>query len=713
MFINKNIWRTAAVMMASAALLVSCVELEENQTEAVGYLVAPSLDIDVTVDDLLLTKALDFTVETPSIDEISFKVTDNKGKVRYEDEGLWTEPLILPAGSYTVEASYGENGFGAPYFYKIVTGTIDNLEYENLGTINVPLENSLVRVSVSDELEKHFTPTSVSFNDGEHTASCGEWVYVPSDVILELAVSGSNKAGTSAVYIHTFESKTSPKMAYDIVCGTTDSNWPSMTMQEISSANAWASRIYITGSPNFTGEISQANMDKVIYEAIPADSEDWDSLAGASEVDSPVIKGLTPGTTYKVRARIGGLISSNSVEVTPTVDGLSVSAYHTTNAAGELDGTDVETVFSKSADVKEAITKWTISLYPKTGESEAPLRSWSSLDKSDGSTITYEKGWPYLPTGNGESYVIKASAEMDGQTYDFKDISVTGLSAPDFSLTLSAYTSYDKYAGINSITSNVDEANSCDAATLYKAGAKWSISTDIMKNSNYSKTIAIYIDGNATGRTRTETSWNDNFFYQDIAGLSWASHTHKVAFTFDNKTVTSAEHTHYITGLPYSYNFIDGSLDSYKGAGWSLNGELRVSSEGLIGHPKSLVLQHYVTGADEEGFIVSRRFNVPSSITVQPRIERSIYCSSGSRKRTGYVGAVSNTTSSNTSSVTFVTEGSSYGGDTWGGDAQKDWLTSFELSNSAPYISVDCDGKGSWAGGIYYFLYAVHFRYAQ
>lgn len=602
MFINKNIWRTAAVMMASAALLVSCVELEENQTEAVGYLVAPSLDIDVTVDDLLLTKTLDFTVETPSIDEISFKVTDNKGKVRYEDEGLWTEPLILPAGSYTVEASYGENGFGAPYFYKIVTGTIDNLEYENLGTINVPLENSLVRVSVSDELEKHFTPTSVSFNDGEYTASCGEWVYVPSDVILELAVSGSNKAGTSAVYIHTFESKTSPRMAYDVVCGTTDSNWPSMTMQEISSANAWASRIYITGSPNFTGEISQANMDKVIYEAIPADSEDWDSLAGASEVSSPVIKGLTPGTTYKVRARIGGLISSNSVEVTPTVDGLSVSAYHTTNAAGELDGTDVETVFSKSADVKEAITKWTISLYPKTGESEAPLRSWSSLDKSDGSD---EKVWPYLPTGNGESYVIKASAEMDGQTYDFNDISVTGLSAPDFSLTLSAYTSYDKYACLNGVTvkdlDSATGANNCEPSTLYNAGAKWSISTDIMKNSNYSKTIAIYIDGNATGRTRTETSWNDNFFYQDIAGLSWASHTHKVAFTFDNKTVTSAEHTHHITGLPYN-----------------VKKDVPSSSEWSILEQKATFGDDYVqfSGTFVNPSIASPTFYIPSDLNV-------------------------------------------------------------------------------------------------
>lgn len=660
MLMKKYIWRTAAVMMASAALLVSCVELEENQTEAVGYLVAPSLEIDVTVDDLLLTKALDFIVETPSEDKVYFVVKDKNQDVRYEGEGLWTAPLLLPAGSYTVEASYGENGFGAPYFYEKVTGTIDNQEYENLGTINVPLENSLVRVSVSDELKTHFTPTSVSFNDGEHTASCGDWVYVPSDVILKLAVSGNNEAGISAVYTHTFRSKTTPKMAYDVVCGTTDSNWPEITMQEISSANAWASRIYITGSPDFTGEISQANMDKVIYEAIPADSDNWDSLAGASEVGSPVIKGLTPGTKYKVRARVGGLISKNSVEVTPTTDGLSVSAYHTTNAAGELDGTDVETVFSKSADVKEAITKWTISLYQKTGESEALLRSWSSLDKSDGSTIKDEKGWPYLPTGNGESYVIKASAEMDGQTYDFNDISVTGLSAPDFSLTLSAYTSYDKYACKNGVTvkdlDSATGANNCEPSTLYNAGAKWSISTDIMKNSNYSKTIAIYIDGNATGRTSTVTSWNDNFFYQDIAGLSWASHTHKVAFTFDNKTVTSAEHTHHITGLPYTKDFTtDSSAD-----GWAFDGKNNYDNSYSRDYKSGNgYIMYYAYTEDFGCNVFSPAFHVPQNETVNVAYQAAFNAGTTLHKNksyTVYAGVTTGTTLAQTVS-TSITEG--------------------------------------------------------
>lgn len=700
----------AMAFIASAVLFVSCAEIEEHQEEIVGYLAVPTLEVDFSVDRTLLTKAFDFEVLEPEMSDIYFVVRDKDNSVRYEGKGLWTESLVLPVGSYYVEASYGSNGFDGPYFVGSAQGTIENQDLE-VPSLAMSLKNALVSVRVDKDFGVHFsTGKEVSLKCGEVTKGIKqeEWTYIPAgdDVSIELSLAGTNSFADPVTFTYTL-AKPSSKYAYEILCKPDgQTNWPSIGAPIIEDNNVWACMAFITELPQ-TQNIPEDRKDEIVIEAIPTSG--GNTLTAVKDGNNYVFNNLTPGVPYNVRARIGNL-TSEATPMTPTVDGLTVSAEHTKNSAGELDGTDVTTSLSKSDLIKDAITTWDIDICRSDG---TQLLSDLSLGTSDGSAITDVVGWPYLPTGNGESYVIKASADMDGQTYDFNDISVTGLSAPDFSLTLSAYTSYDKYAGTNSIISNVDEANSCDAATLYKAGAKWSISTDIMKNSNYSKTIAIYIDGNATGRTSTVTSWNDNFFYQDIAGLSWASHTHKVAFTFDNKTVTSAEHTHHITGLPYSYNFIDGSLDSYKGAGWSLNGELRVSSEGLIGHPKSLVLQHYVTGTDEEGFIVSRRFNVPSSITVQPRIERSIYCSSGSRKRTGYVGAVSNTTSSNTSSVTFVTEGSSYGGDTWGGNAQNDWLTSFELSNSAPYISVDCDGRGSWAGGIYYFLYAVHFRYAQ
>ena len=108
----NNIKRLVVIAMASAGAFVSCVQMEEHGAP-VGYLAAPSLEIDVVVDDLMQTKALDFEIEAPEISEIHFVVKDKDGNSTYDAVGLWTEPLVLPVGAYTVEATYGSNSFGA------------------------------------------------------------------------------------------------------------------------------------------------------------------------------------------------------------------------------------------------------------------------------------------------------------------------------------------------------------------------------------------------------------------------------------------------------------------------------------------------------------------------------------------------------------------------------------------------------------------------
>lgn len=553
MFNFNNIFRIAAAATASAALLVSCVGLEQDQNDAVGYLAAPSLDVDLTVDDLLLTKALDFEVEEPSLVAVHFIVKDKDGTARYDADGLWDEPIVLPVGAYTVEAYYGSNGFGAPYFTGTASGSVAQLAEER-PELTLSLSNSLVRVTVDSSLEGHFIPGSeVSFNDGAHVAGYGEWTYVPSGAVLTLTLSGTSSTGSAATFTHKLTSP-SAKVAYDVVCGKSETNWPSITMSEISADDVWASRINITTPASFTGSISDANKAKVVYEAIPATSSDWESAISSIPGD-PVIKGLTPGVEYQVRAKAGALVSSNVAKVTPYIDGLSVSADHTYDS-GVLDGTDVTSTFSKSEAVKSAISSWTISLCKADG---TVLRSHLSLGTSDGSAITVTNGWPYLPTGNGEAYVLKASAVMDGQTYTFEDMAVTGLSTPDFTLSMSSYTSYDKYAATNNIASNVNDANACDPGTLYNAGGKWGISTNLMKNTNYTKTLVIDIDGN-TDRTYTVSGYDYNELYEDITGLGWSSHTLKVSMTFDNKTVSRTQ-THHITGLPHKIEQMGKSRD--------------------------------------------------------------------------------------------------------------------------------------------------------
>lgn len=622
MFNFNNIFRIAAAATASVALLVSCAGLEQDQNDAVGYLAAPALDVDLTVDDLLLTKALDFHVEEPALSYVHFIVKDKNGTVRYDKDGLWSEPIVLPVGDYSIEASYGTNGFGAPYFKGSASGSVAQLAQET-PELTLELSNSLVRVTVDPSLEGHFTPGSeVSFNDGDHVARYGEWTYVPSGSGLTLTLSGTSAAGIPTDFIHNLPDPPSAKVAYDVVCGKSETNWPSITMSAISAEDVWASLIYITAPASFDGNISDDNKAEVIYEAIPSSSSDWTS-ALSSTSGNPVIKGLTPGTEYQVRARVGGLISTNVAKVTPQLDGLSVSAVHT-ETSGELDGTDVTSVFSKSDLVKKSIDSWSISLCKADG---TVLRDGLSLGLSDGSAITATNGWPYLPTGNGEAYVLKASAVMDGTTYTFDDMAITGLSTPDFSLTMSSYTSYDKYAGTNNIArvlTNTEKtgANDCNPGTLYNAGAKWGISTNLMKNTNYSKTFVIDIDGNKD-RTYTVNSYDYNQLYENITGLGWSAHTLKVSMTFDNRTVSKTQ-THHITGLPYA-----SSLNN-KTTGWTNFSNVETDNG-------------YFIFNYEDASVLSPTFNVPNNIDVEVKPSVYSYHSNGfvSHTHTLYVCASS------------------------------------------------------------------------
>lgn len=518
-----------------------------QQEGDVGYLSAPMLDVDVTVDDLTPTKSLDIDIAEPAVTDITFVVKDKNGKEIYNRNGLWSEPLVLPVGNYTVEASAGTNTFGVPYFTGSASGSISPLDQE-VPALTLALANALVKVNVEESFTTHFAPgETVSFNQGAYTAGYGEWVFVPSGADLTLSMSGKNSADKNVELTHKLAAP-SAKVAYNVTCGQTDTDWPSISLT-LKKEDAWASRIFVTTPASFSGKISAENQAAVVYEAIPSASSDWTNAATTvTENNVLVFKGLSEGTEYQVRARVGALVS-NLVKITPEVDGLSASASHTTTS-GELDGTDVTSSFSKSAAVRNAIESWNINVCKADG---TPLREGLSLGNSDGSAITDTKGWPYLPVGNDEEYIVKASATIDGKTHTFEDIALDVPATPSFDLILSSYTSYDKYAGTNNITKDINGdagANNCDPETIYNAGGRWTLSQNIMANENYSKKLVIDYDGDKS-RTYSVNSFAANEFYENITECSWKSHQLSVSLTFDNKTVEKSQ-THHITGLPYT-----------------------------------------------------------------------------------------------------------------------------------------------------------------
>ena len=187
----------SVLLLALSLAFSSCIELSETADEAMGCLLPMSVTCDVSVEEFAETKcATDLNIQAPSPDDITFVVKDRKGYIMYNDKGLWDEPLFIPAGTYTVEASFGTNGFGAPAFIGSASGTVDKDEAEQV-TVTLSLVNSLVTVTLDNDLKNHFTPETLTLKSDKesYTAHYGQYCYVPSGASLEIKLTGTNSAG--------------------------------------------------------------------------------------------------------------------------------------------------------------------------------------------------------------------------------------------------------------------------------------------------------------------------------------------------------------------------------------------------------------------------------------------------------------------------------------------------------------------------------------
>ena len=688
--------RLAAVMMTSACVFVSCVEMDEQQSGEVGYLASPMLDVDVTVDDFTPTKSLDFEIEVPQVADITFEVKDKDGKVRYNGKGLWSEPLTLPVGSYSINATCGSNTFGSPYFTGTATGSVDPLESE-VPALSLSLANSLVKVTVAESLTGHFTPgEAVVFNSGAYEAVYDQWVYVPSGSDVILTLSGKSSTDRDVTFTHTL-SAPSPKVAYSVSCGMKSTDWPAITLS-VKAEEAWASRVYITSPAQFSGNISAENQSAVVYEAIPSASSDWNNPAKAvTEGGVLVIKGLTPDSEYQVRARVGALVS-NVVKVTPKVDGFSASAVHT-NTNSELDGTDVTTTFSKPDVVKNGISSWTINLCKSDG---TVLRSGLSLGRSDGSAITATDGWPYLPKG---SYKLVGKAKMSETEEVDVEIPFT-TSDPSFTVTASAYTTYDKYVEYTQ-SGSTDALNAANkegyAEYIFQISSTVGISDKLLGNANYGTTKVYYTCGpyvdyerdfvNGEGDTDSAVKKNN---IGDVGGFSWGANSLTAKVNFAGTEVTSAAHTCHVTGLPYqSPDFLTTSITMKSSASasvtdWVSNGTVEYWSG------RGYELVSYYLGGVTAGNVFSPAFQTPSSTNISYTVP-VCYFSTGLSNKTMdmYSGVTTNYTKvkTATTSISRVTSDDDPGINKFTSVSKDDVM----VANGRISISTDEQKDDNWA----------------
>lgn len=372
----------------------------------------------------------------------------------------------------------------------------------------------------------------------------------------------------------------------------------------------------------------------------------------------------------------------------------SASASHT-YSDGILTGTQVNVSLGIDQTTASYITALTLQVKNAEG---TVLRTLNTDATAENVVMPAEGSWPYLPKGE---YTVSGTYTLSGVTEKvIEEIAFSITETPTFQMTATTpYTSYDKY-----LAGDTAGANSLNGSTIYNVGAAVTVSDAILNNANY-PSLSITDNG-------AEVSAGN------LTGCSWGSHTIKVSYTLDGVTVSS-EASVEVTGLPYDYSFEEKSLDTYRADGWTTNGKLNSSNESLAGRTSALVLQHrryskvfvVLFDENEKGYVVSPKFHLPSDIAVQPSISRSVYNAKGNITRTGYVGAVSNTSSTNTSTVSYSTSGGSSLSETLVGNGV--WLDSFTLSAGAPYISVDCDTRNSNDLGCYYFLHRAQFRYAE
>ncbi len=609
MSFNKYfIYKSIAAAAVSALAFASCMQMEGDSDEAVGYLCAPTLDVDVSVEDLIETKALEgFSVSAPASSDFHYVVKDKDGAVKYDAVGFW-EPLAMPVGTYSVEAYYGENAFGAPYFYgnTPADASIGSLEQET-PALTAHIQNAVVKVSVDSDFAQHFTLENVTLTSGTlpsvtlSAAEIADWYFVPSGSELTMVLSGKSSAGVTKEYTHRITP--APKSANDIVCRQDGNNVPSVNLPD-QTAGAWATRLYVT--PAAFTNISLSNQALVVYEILK--SGNWEkadviSEASSDEPSYQVFKNLENGRSYTVRARVGNVISNEvSVTVQENLPGTSVS-LSLDKPDGVLSGTNVSLNFNLTDILNKLVDKGYLEVSPVLVKDGGTVVRTAP---ASGNTMAVVNNYPYLP--HQSAYTLQIGHKLlDGTDAGVTSYLSASAPAPEFSINLTSYSSYDKYLEYKDRADDkaLSKANEMNAYTIEGMGVSWTISAELISNGNYSKNLTYQ------GSVVADIS-GTSYAAADVTGLAVGTdYGVSAKLVFDGVEETASK-THHITGLPY---FID--ITTANPSGWSLyntdfeNGRLVLSANKTD---------------SKRGYAISPRYSLPDEIDIKYKMVGYFYC---------------------------------------------------------------------------------------
>ena len=431
--------------------LTACVEEELRQPvlgKGEGYLTLQVGPISAEVQAAPLTKATTTLEEVPAVTALTINVTLGGTQVSGfpKPYAELSAPIVLPTGTYMVEAYYGENKTldTKPYFYDSREFTINALQSTSV-ELAPSLGNAMLKPIVDADLQKHYSKWTLSVTVGSTTET--------------LASNESQKN----LYVHKEE----------------------------------AVAVSFTGTNLIGGETSK---------------------------EATVTNSAAAGTQYVIQCNPENL---------PSFDLRTQATAEHTKVGELLSATKVMiNVASLTGTPAALITGWKAELQNQAGTVVRTFTGSGAPTQNSPAEMTQAGDWPYLPQG---TYTLRSSLTLKTGELTAENVSTVEVPAPTFTVSASAYTSYNKY-----LAGEIDAANSCDGSTIYGMKAAPSITDALQNNPNYTQSSALTLDGNAVSAGNAESQ-------------SWAAHTLNASYTFDGVTMNGSE-TYHVTGLPFISN---------------------------------------------------------------------------------------------------------------------------------------------------------------
>ncbi len=316
------------IYIAFATLSFTACQEEElfaEYGEGTGTLTLSGIEVVSEVGDIQ-TRASMNDEDIPSADEFTIEL------INTETEETKTLKLNasyqLEAGSYLVRAYYGEEGVMSytPYFMEEKEVVISNGDTKTV-RLKPSLQNAIIHPKMTETLISQYQnyKLSVAKDDGARIELENDKdFYLPiEECTYTLTLMGTNVL--DELVSHDWEYQGSQFVAKTRYIVNCNPDLPSFTLPIQAETNAWSEFIYIT--PMETENISykpdgltdEEILANIKYE-VSTDEQSW--TQAIEENGKWVVKGLQPGTSYKLRANFFEVYSNIAEVTTESGDGV-------------------------------------------------------------------------------------------------------------------------------------------------------------------------------------------------------------------------------------------------------------------------------------------------------------------------------------------------------------------------------------------------------